>query len=172
MYSVGAVKVGGDYKVGVYRDERESFWRVVNKCIEEHGHVITRHKCLDGKTRSVAINDLEGFVEYVYNTELPLLWPVSGRRTWKKHAVPQEGVVYFRAKNYQQDEDKFFNEYLWWLMAYYAKGEPLDTKGATELAERLAEPLGHYDGSYGNHSFQRGPAPAGAGHLRQSCYVC
>lgn len=40
MYSVGAVKVGGDYKVGVYRDERESFWRVVNKCIEEHGHVI------------------------------------------------------------------------------------------------------------------------------------
>lgn len=40
MYSVGAVKVGGDYKVGVYSDERESFWRVVNKCIEEHGHVI------------------------------------------------------------------------------------------------------------------------------------
>ena len=25
----------------------------------------------------------------------------------------------------------------------YAKGEPLDTKGATELAERLAAPLGH-----------------------------
>lgn len=108
-----------------------------------HTRVITRHKCLDGKTRSVAINDLEGFVEYVYNTELPLLWPVSGRRTWKKHAVPQEGVVYFRAKGYQPDEERFFNEYLWWLMAYYAKGEPLDTKCATELAERLAAPLGH-----------------------------
>ena len=62
---------------------------------------------------------------------------------WKKHAVPQDGVVYFRAKNYQPDEERFFNEYLWWLMAYYAKGEPLDTKGATELAERLAAPLGH-----------------------------
>ena len=61
-------------------------------------HTITRHKCLDGKTRSVAINGLEGFVEYIYNTELPLLWPISGRRTWKKHAVPQDGVVYFRAK--------------------------------------------------------------------------
>lgn len=106
-------------------------------------HTITRHKCLDGKTRSVAINGLEGFVEYIYNTELPLLWPISGRRTWKKHAVPQDGVVYFRAKNYRPDEERFFNEYLWWLMAYYAKGEPLDTKAATELAERLAEPLGH-----------------------------
>lgn len=91
----------------------------------------------------MAINGLEGFVEYIYNTELPLLWPISGRRTWKKHAVPQDGVVYFRAKNYQPDEERFFNEYLWWLMAYYAKGEPLDTKGATELAERLAAPLGH-----------------------------
>ena len=40
MYSVGAVRVGGGYRVGVYRDERESFWRVVKKCIEEHGHAI------------------------------------------------------------------------------------------------------------------------------------
>lgn len=50
MYSVGAVKIGGDYKVGVYRDEHESFWRVVNKCIEEHGHaIIYTYIALKGK---------------------------------------------------------------------------------------------------------------------------
>lgn len=305
MYSVGAVRVGGGYRVGVYRDERESFWRVVKKCIEEHGHAIiytdialkgkyslcktiedverelsvessiydmirksgtfsvyylpvyserrgskdtadkfafipqyhmdwghdgrpllrdwlkfypkhehrvgnidymatsissydrvnvgynydigfyvyaledgewvipteaqlvqfwdsvapmctdwdllkesathvrTRRKCwFDGKTRSLAINGLEGFIEYIHNIDLTLLWPVSGPRTcWEKRAVPKDDIVYFRANNYREDEEKFFNEYLWWIMAYYAKGEPMDMIDATVLAQSLADHL-------------------------------
>lgn len=104
--------------------------------------VITRHKCLDGKTRSLAINGLEGFIEYIHNIDLPLLWPVSGPRTcWEKRAVPKDGIVYFRANNYREDEEKFFNEYLWWIMAYYAKGEPMDMIDATVLAKSLADHL-------------------------------
>lgn len=106
-------------------------------------HVHTRRKCwFDGKTRSLAINGLEGFIEYIHNIDLPLLWPVSGPRTcWEKRAVPKDGIVYFRANNYREDEEKFFNEYLWWIMAYYAKGEPMDMIDATVLAQSLADHL-------------------------------
>lgn len=73
MYSVGAIQVGGGYRVGVYRSEREAFWRTANNCLADHGHtVIYTDIALKGKyslCKTVEDVERELFVESsIYDT--------------------------------------------------------------------------------------------------------